>query len=647
MAVQLCGLLVIECLSLFGITRFKLKNEYMIPITCMSMGLMMFIFGMAGLLRVGVYTLMGLSALTVVYTVIYCARKHAWQETLSNTVTPTAVIFVCLYFALCYFNSGWLVCNWDEFSHWADVVKAMSYINDFSTSPLSHSLFKSYPPAMALFQYFFQVLYQLLDTAGGFSEWRLIFAYQLYVVALVLPFISMGTRGKTDFANICICALKAVVVVLALTYFNLANILRELYIDSFVGAVAGTAIAHTMRQKERPAYRNTVIFLSCATLVLAKDVGIFFAVFVVIINCVTQLRYERSEDKLISECAKPRIRKQEVIFLLLSVGCIAVPKLLWKLQIHLDQVSVSFSEPYDLGVLLNIILGKDTTFRSKVFPIFFAALMSDEINVGCFSLPCISALVLLLEFILFITIDKQKKAEDGSGTGAFWKYIYFIVIFAMSLAYVIGLPITYIFKFGEYEALRLASFNRYIGILFTCLWLTLVLSYISAEHDVKREKKQLAIFVSFIVLCAGWIDLRAYSSKTYVMDSLAFRESYDMMSDKVHNTIGDNDANIYVIAQETGNMETYISRFLFRPYTISGQSSIGEAPFYDGDVWTEIISPEDWKARVLSDYDYVVIYTVNDYFVETYSDFFENNLQEYSLYEVDKTDGICRIVANG
>lgn len=204
MLVQAIGLLIIECLSLFGITRFKLKNEYVIPISCMSIGMLLFFFGMIKLLRIGVYAILALSLLAVIYTAIYCTKKNSWSEVFHNTLTPVGVIFIICYFALCYFNSGWLASSWDEFSHWADVVKAITYVNDFNTNPLAHSMFQSYPPAMALFQYFFQVLFQLLDTPGGFSEWRLLFAYQLYVVALILPFISLGVQHNKPTSYIYI-----------------------------------------------------------------------------------------------------------------------------------------------------------------------------------------------------------------------------------------------------------------------------------------------------------------------------------------------------------------------------------------------------------------------------------------------------------
>ncbi len=106
MLVQLVGLFVIEGLSLFGVSFFKLKNEYVIPITCMSMGVLLFLFGTAGFLRAGVYVLLALSAASVAISVWICARRGSWHETARNLFTPAAVLFVAAYLIAGVINAG-------------------------------------------------------------------------------------------------------------------------------------------------------------------------------------------------------------------------------------------------------------------------------------------------------------------------------------------------------------------------------------------------------------------------------------------------------------------------------------------------------------------------------------------------------------
>lgn len=314
MLVQLVGLFVIEGLSLFGVSFFKLKNEYVVPISCMSMGMLLFLFGLAGLLRAGVYVLLLLSVMSLVFSVWFCARHKTWRETAARLFTPAAVLFVAVYLIAGFCCAGWLVSTWDEFSHWADIVKVMSYINDFGTNPASDSLFQSYPPAMALFQYFFQVLYQLLSVPDGFSEWRLIFAYQVYVAALLLPFVSVGIpKNSSAVRRIVITVFRSVIILFSLTFFDLSSIFSKVYIDSFVGITAATAITHSIiwQERESSAYRNLVVFLTCFTLVLSKDVGLMFAVFGIVLNGITHIRVRRSAAL---DSTNPLFDRREICF---------------------------------------------------------------------------------------------------------------------------------------------------------------------------------------------------------------------------------------------------------------------------------------------------------------------------------------------
>ena len=51
-----------------------------------------------------------------------------------------------------------MIAEWDEFSHWGSVVKSMFLTNGLSVKEGSSLMFKSYPPAISIFEYFFQVI---------------------------------------------------------------------------------------------------------------------------------------------------------------------------------------------------------------------------------------------------------------------------------------------------------------------------------------------------------------------------------------------------------------------------------------------------------------------------------------------------------
>lgn len=326
--------------------------------------------------------------------------------------------------------------------------------------------------------------------------------------------------------------------------------------------------------------------------------------------------------------------------------CIAVPKLLWKLNIWLDHAYVSFSDPYDFGVLIKVLSGNDFSYHSQIMPKFLAELTGGGIRVGAYFMTYAAVLFLLLTCSFSVTMYMQKSPSTYRKTASKPTCAYFVILAVMLLVYLFGLIVTYMFKFSEYEALRLASMSRYVGIPVACLWLTFVLGYLCSASDIQASVLHFVIFSAFVIACSDASALQKYFSKQNVYISYITRWEYDSSSRNIKNAIGERDTKIYLIVQESSGYEKLVMRYELRPYEINEGStwSIGEKPFYDGDDYTQIITPEDWEAEVLDGYDYVYLFYVNDYFRKTYSDFFCGDIEEQALYAVDRSAGVCHIV---
>lgn len=497
---------------------------------------------------------------------------------------------------------------------------------------------------MALFQYFFQVIYQLFGNPDGFSEWRLIFAYQLFVFSLLLPFVTIRTKKNANLfkPNNCIfIIIKAFIIILSLTFFKLISIYTSIYIDGFVSITAAVAFAHALNHFEPVNYRNIVVFLTCSVLVLSKDVGLFYATFAIITNCVTQFANKPSVESSRSTTF-PRVpNMRNIIFTLMSFSAVVLPKLLWKLRIHIDKARIRFDDPYDFSMLIDIITGKDTSYRSHIIPGFFGKILTDRYTVGDYSLPFMVVLIILL--IGLICTIPRVNAQSNSKL-AKTNSIYISILATMSLFYILGLPVTYIFKFDAREAANYASLDRYAGILSSCLWVLFVLSYLSANDNLEEGKKHTVVFFTLIFLFAKRPEFEYYLSRNHVSASIHARGKYDVISQQLHSCAGDNATNIHIIDQKSDGYTLYLSYYNFRPYSVNSNWRLGSKPLFEGDIWTELIPPNDWKQLILDEYDYVVIYTTDDYFTETYSDFFEEGITEYCVYKVDKSKRICRIV---
>ena len=90
--------------------------------------------------------------------VYFSSSKKDKKEIIHNIITPGMIIFGILTIIIFIFERGRMIAEWDEFSHWGSVVKSMFLTNGLSVKEGSSLMFKSYPPAISIFEYFFQVI---------------------------------------------------------------------------------------------------------------------------------------------------------------------------------------------------------------------------------------------------------------------------------------------------------------------------------------------------------------------------------------------------------------------------------------------------------------------------------------------------------
>ena len=119
--------------------------------------------------------------------------------------------------------------------------------------------------------------------------------------------------------------------------------------------------------------------------------------------------------------------------------------------------------------LIRILLGLETeNYRSKVLELYSLAFMNQKIMLGetSIEIPFIVLLVLLLGTTYLIYYIY--KSFDSANCRIRKASIYTLGI--LSVVFIVGMCVSYMFKFSEEEALGLAAFSRYLRIIFHCLW---------------------------------------------------------------------------------------------------------------------------------------------------------------------------------
>lgn len=603
--------LLISSGSILCSTLFNKKYEEILPITCSCIVLILFGFGLCNGLDMGAIAVCVLSFSCYVVAGIWMIKNRNIKNVIKNTLTNGFFVFLVLS-AICTFSIyGKVLHSWDEFTHWGDIVKAMVTIDDFGTNPLADAAFQSYPPGMSLFQYMLQKLY-VWKTGEIFSEWRLYIAYQMFAFSFIVPIFN-GKIKKNIF-----CTVVSMIIVFLAPLMFYEEFYSTLYIDPFLSVLSGAGLAMVLWTKEKDLSYSLRIFSICSMLVLAKDAGILFAV----VLGITYLA-----DALVER------KRYSIKALVGMVGgtavAIVVPEILWNLEIKLSNANKSFSNPIEFEKLLKIVLFQDDTYRDTVWRTFCKSLFVVPIEIGETSVE-VNYFSLILVFILIISIliKCEKKKEN----------IIISAVVAQTLIYVFGLAVTYIFKFSEYEALRLASYDRYMNIHYCAVWIFIVLSIVHMLYNICEEKKNtyaLAIGVLIVVIAPTGIAYGHVIRET-VQSSVGIRWEYNVITDKVERLTESTD-KIYVIAEGNNGFDKWVLKHSFRPRKINANEwSIGES-FYDDDVWTVSKTAGEWMDELCDEYDYVVLYKINDYFIENYGELFGNGqIVNNGVYRVNK-----------
>ena len=102
--------------SVLAAAQFERTFEEILPITCMGIVLVLFLFGAAGMLSAGVYAVLLAAACFWAYGLWRIVRGGG-KQLLKNLITPAFVIFCVLFALLMLGDYGMLSTGWDDFSH--------------------------------------------------------------------------------------------------------------------------------------------------------------------------------------------------------------------------------------------------------------------------------------------------------------------------------------------------------------------------------------------------------------------------------------------------------------------------------------------------------------------------------------------------
>ena len=623
--------LLISALCLTGAVERDRKYEEMLPLSCSALVLSLYVTALLGLRRLGISVVICLSFLSALHALLQLLRKkRSWKAALGNFFTPGFFLYLLAFFYLAVLNYGRLCYEFDALSHWGDVVKAMVQTGALSTSPLTHSTFQSYLPGVSLFQYLSEEMNVLLG--GGFAEWRLYHGFQVFVLAFLFPALK-DLNFKKPWAWLCALAL-----VLAPT-FLFGGIYRFLYVDPVLGVLSASGLAAILLEKRRDGFYRARVLSNAAVLVLVKDAGLAFA----LIQVVLFLLAERMADGR----APLRWIREKWALCLAAAASLLLPWGLWKLSIRMNNAAVAFPGKVDLGQLLRILTFRDDSYRKTIRDLFLSGLIENASTASLLgnSLSYVLAFALILTAFLFISKRCIRRFPERA---QLFRTLYWMTVLELIL-YMLGILIMYLFKFSEYEAMQLASMERYVAVPLLSVWLLTVLLAVGLIAEGGLDRNMLAALLLCTVL-AGTPNtaLQGLVNREVVGSSIAARQPITVLQEAFTARYQGAPAQIYFLSQEDTEYARFMAKFSLRPHTVSADLgwSLGE-PFYEGDVWTRPCEPEALREELLAHYDFLMIHRMNEDFAERFGGLFEKpeDIGPDRIFAVNRESGLLELYA--
>lgn len=600
--------IAIGSVCVFGALVCQKKFGYMFPIGTALVIIVLLIFGFFNRLHLGVYAVL-IYSITLMIVSILVLIKNKNIARLRLLFNPVCFIMCTAGAGLAYLHNARLCSGFDEFTHWATVVKSMTIIYDFSANRASGLLYQNYPPSMSLFQYFLEVL--AIDFQGiEFSEWRLFFAYQILQWSFFCPILELAMEKKTGK--------KAIIPVLCLSFivvpaFFYENYLTSIYIDQFIAILYACCAGDILLNPNRDVTFWMRVSFGMVVIGLAKVTGILFAASIAILSIVDTLSCFRTFD------ADKKIRAiwgylRKPIIAMIPIG---VFKFLWNRELVIEHSNVSLNS-VDVSKFLLDAFQRGENYSKEVLKKYGDKIFSNEfvfgttgINLSYFSLFIIAAILLAL----FL-----KKLRNPRGD--WW------VLIGTSFVYILGLAATYATSWDtEGYGATLPSFDRYYFISLCGIYLIALILFLFVSQ---WERYAIVLAVSLICI-TDQNELMDFFSRQSVIVSRDFRRAVDDLVVRIDEIIPAGRVLFACDRLQDGWMINFDSMYFNGKRVASYNTSTN---------FEEYMVDGTFSESFYDNYDYVVFSGLSDGFKSKYKTYVEDeDLRSYSLYEVDKTSG--------
>jgi len=603
---------------------FNKKIEETISLWIFILIAFMYIFGILGLLKFGIYTVVLVSLMCALFC-CYNIYKNK-QNFISHVLTPGFAIFIIFFILIWWAQRGRMLTSWDEFSHWGLVVKNMYIFNALGNYPDATTMFKGYPPATSLFEYFWVKL------SGNFSEGNLFRAMNILYFSLMLP-IFKNIEWK-HFGKIIIRTLF--ILILPLVFY------KNFYICITVDAILGIMFAYILINyftNELDTYTILSISFALFILSLTKSSGSALAFITVLIIAMDILFINRQDLKRYIGKGNSFKKFKRVVIVSYPLLFTVAAKYSWSLYLSITKTNESWNtSKVTLHGLTSIFDGSSLLYQKQTLINFFnflsKSLLTDHILKISFIGWMLILIFISIIFIYFICKEDDQKCFK----------VATIVLFVGAGIYTLSLLVLYLFTYTEYEAVKLASCARYLDTYLLGILVFLIAMICLKDHENRVKSNLLTMFLILLLLLTTKLnpilDI-TFLAPSSIKSSISLRKVFEPIT-KIKQTTSNKNDKVYFISIADEGFDLMVSKYNMTPIKLNiGAWSIGK-PYYKGDIWTKDIDVNKWSEQLKNGYTYVYIYRTNALFNKDYGKIFyggSKSIQSDTLYYINKTKG--------
>jgi hypothetical protein len=387
--------------------------------------------------------------------------------------------------------------------------------------------------------------------------------------------------------------------------------------------------------------------LAIFMLTLAKDAGTFMALLVVVLYLVRLLAAKKINPVEWSWKRFTMLGSIPILSLVASNQS-------WAALVGARVETPSFQNPIDIGAFFGALRGEGPAYWQEVLTTFGFGVSNYPINTdGVLAIPQLQLIAIFA--IVLATFEWLVSRRMGRRFGL--ASLGTVTIGAAVYTY--GLLVLYLFRFGDYEAVRLASYERYLGtywagialfVALVAIWLVAGSSPSQTVSGAKTEGSAELVVAGVVLvslfalspvqkLSEFFASPNAYSSQV--------RAQFEPVLEQARAAGIEPGDKVWIIAQHTTGFEYWVLRYeLMENETNSDSWSLGTKAD-ENDVWTVEKSASEWGDD-LKGFDYVLVYRATESLVNDFSELFANpsELQDSTVFsgtEAIDSIGLTRV----